>query len=110
MIWATENAIMPEYTYGTGKPGDSVTREQLADILWRFAKYQKLEVVSGGQPGVYSYADVFAVTADLREGFDWACTNGMITGKGNGTRLMPQEAATRAELAVVLRRFSGIYY
>ncbi len=108
MIWATENGIMPEYTYEAGKPEDYVTREQLADILWRFAKYQKLDVVSGDQPGVYSYADVFAVTAELRDGFDWVCTNGMITGKGDGTRLMPQEAATRAELAVILRRFSEL--
>ena len=48
------------------------------------------------------------VSADLREGFDWACSTGIINGKDNGTRVYPQATATRAEVAAVLKRFKAM--
>lgn len=105
--WALENNIASTGKNGVFGPNDSVTREQLADILWRFARYEGLDVVSsrGEYPGVYSYADVFAVSPDYREGLDWACGKGIILGTENGTLLKPQKIATRAETAAVLKRF-----
>jgi hypothetical protein len=103
--WALANGIISEYENGSFGPGDPITREQLADILWRYAKYKGMDVGRGGYPGVYSYADVFAVPKDLRDGFDWACSNGIIKGTGDGTLLRPQAEATRGEAAAVLKRF-----
>ncbi|QHI72964.1 DUF4127 family protein [Aminipila terrae] len=103
--WAFVNGIVSENwdkKFGTNNP---VTREQLADMLWKYAKYKKMDTTTGKNPGVYSYADVFAVSPELRGGFDWACSNGIITGTGDGTRLAPGKAASRAEVAAVLKRF-----
>lgn len=104
--WALKNEIIPDYGKGNFGPAERVTREQLADILWRYARYSDMDLGSGSYPGVYNYADVFAVGAELRGGFDWVCSHGIMQGKGDGTRLMPQDYATRAEMAAVLRRFS----
>jgi len=104
--WALANEIVSGYKNGNFGPEDPVTREQLANVLWRYAKYKGRAVGKGESPGAYHYADVFAVSPDLREGFDWACSTGIITGTENGTLLKPQKYATRAEVAAVLKRFT----
>ncbi len=104
--WALKNEIIPDSANGTFLPAERVTREELADSLWRYAKYRDMDMGSGTYPGVYQYADVFAVKAELRDGFDWVCTHGIIQGKGSGPWLMPQDYTTRAEMAAMLRRFS----
>ena len=101
--WALANEIASADKNGNFGPNDPVTREQLADIIWRYAKYRRTDVDKGTYPGIFNYADVFAVSEDLRDGFDWACSNGMI--KGTDTLLKPQASATRAEVAAVLKRF-----
>ena len=103
-----KNAIISDDGTGTFAPSEPVTREQLADILWRYAKYKGLESGTGTNPGVQQYADVFAITAELRDGLNWACSNGIIQGKGDGSLLMPQDGATRAEVAVVLKRLTEL--
>ncbi|MFV0517450.1 MAG: DUF4127 family protein [Aminipila sp.] len=84
---------------------ESVTREALADLLWQFAQHQGIDVTEGENPGIYNYADVFAINPELRDGFDWACKSGVIAGTNGGTKLSPQSIATRSELAVILKRF-----
>ncbi len=108
VAWALENNIASGYWNGDFGPNDPVTREQMAVMLWRYAKYKDMDVSNGEYPGIYNYADVFAVSEDLREGVDWACSNGIIKGKDKGTRVFPQASATRAEVAAVLKRFSGM--
>ncbi len=103
--WALANNIVSGYENGNFGPGDLVTREQLACILWRYAKYRGMDVSKGGYPGVNDFKDAAAVTKGLSEGFDWASSNGIISGSGDGTKLMPQSPITRAEVAAVLQRF-----
>lgn len=103
--WALANEIVSGYGNGNFGPDDFVTREQLAGILWRYAKYKGMDVSKGDYPELYDYKDAAFVSQDLRDGFDWACSTGIITGKGNGKAIMPKEFATRAEVAAVLKRF-----
>lgn len=104
--WALKNDIITDDGKGTFGPAEQVTREQLADILWRYARYSDMNMNAGTYPGVNQYADVFAVRQDLRTGFDWVCSHGIMQGKGDGKLLKPQDLTTRAEMAAVLRRFS----
>jgi hypothetical protein len=104
--WALANGVMEAYWDGSFGPENPVTREQLAGALWRYAKQKGMDTGKGQSPGVYNYADVFAVSEDLRDAFDWACSNGIIKGTDNGTLLKPQAGATRAETAAVLKRFA----
>ena len=104
--WTLANGVMEAYWDGGFGPDDPVTREQLAGALWRYAKQKGMDTGKGQSPGAYNYADVFAVPEDLRDAFDWACSNDIIKGTDNGTMLKPQDRATRAETAAVLKRFA----
>ena len=100
------NHIVSGYGNGNFGPDDPVNREQLANILWRYAKYKGMDVSNGAYPVVKDYTDAKEVSTGLRTGLDWASSNGIITGVGSGTKLMPQALASRAEVAAVLQRFA----
>ncbi len=106
--WALFNKIASKNYNEKFGPDESVTREEIADMLWKYAKYKEMDVAKGKYPGVYSYADVFAVSPELRDGFDWACSTGIITGTSDGTKVSPRNIATRAEVAAMLKRFTEI--
>ncbi|MEL7564540.1 MAG: DUF4127 family protein [Dehalobacterium sp.] len=104
--WALANKIVSGYGNGNFGPNDPVTREQLAGILWRYAKYKGLDVTKGRYPGINAYADAFDLSEGFRDGVDWACSTGILMGAGNGNKqLLPKASATRAEVAAVLKRF-----
>lgn len=78
-------------------PNDSITREQLVTMLWRYAGSPK----PGGDLSRFSDADHVADYA--KEAMAWAVEKGLIQGEGG--RLMPQGNAERAQLAAILLRF-----
>lgn len=79
-------------------PNGSITREQLAVMLWRAA----------GSPStsknLTGYADANAVSDWAVEALAWAVDNGIISGM-SGSTLAPQNTATRAQVAVMLMQF-----
>ena len=91
-IWAMGAGI----TDGTN-PDGSITREQMVTILWRYAGSPK----AGGDLSKFSNAGSVANYA--ADAMAWAVENGIIAG-ANGA-LMPQDNATRAQVAAVLQRF-----
>lgn len=86
-------------SFGVGK---AITREQLAAMLYRFAKDQGCDVSAKGDLSVFSdqakVSDGWGV-----EAMEWAVGAKIINGSDG--RLNPQGTATRAELAVMLARF-----
>ena len=90
--WSMENGVSD----GTNMEG-SLTREQLATMLYRYAGSP---AVSGTITG---FADVASVSDWALDAMTWAVENGIITGS-NG-KLNPQSNATRAEVAAMLMRF-----
>ena len=76
----------------------SVTREQLVTMLYRYAKAGK----TGGD--LSKFTDAASVTDWAQEAMTWAVSKGILTGK-DGARLDPQGTATRAEVATILQRF-----
>ena len=81
-----------------------MTREQLATILWNYAKLSKIDVSVGEDTNILSYADAFDISEYAIAAFQWACGAGVINGTPDGY-LNPQGNATRAEVAAVLHRF-----
>ncbi len=100
--WASENGIAVGYSAKQFAPNDSVTREQMACMLYRYAKL-KGEVSPSGDLSVFTDADQTHSWA--KEAMQWAVGEGIISGKGNDT-LDPRGTATRAEAAVVLKKIS----
>ena len=97
--WAAANGYVTGYDNGSFGPEDSLTREQLAVILYRYA----------GSPEPTGSLDGFtdaASTSDYAvDALRWAVGEGLLTGKDGG-RLDPAGTASRAELAQILARFA----
>lgn len=98
--WAEEQGLAAGMGDGTFGGGVTVTREQLAVFLWRYAKLTGAEVASGV---LEHYPDQEEVHDWAREGMAHAVGAGLITGLEDGS-LDPGGAATRAQLAVILQR------
>ena len=103
--WAAEAGIVSGYGDGRFGPDDNVTREQLAVILYNFAKRQNMDVAAGG--GLSAFADAASVSDWAEEAMIWAVGKGLISGK-EGSILDPAGSATRAEVATILMRFCEI--
>jgi len=78
-------------------PGGSITREQMVTILWRYA----------GSPGaggdLSRFSDAGSVAGYAVLGMAWAVEDGIVSGANSA--LMPQDNATRAQVATILQRF-----
>ncbi len=91
--WAIENGISD----GTNLNG-SVTREQLASMLYRYAGSPE---VTGS---INNYTDVSSISSYATDAMTWAVEQGLISGMGDGT-LNPQGEATRAQVATIMMNF-----
>lgn len=113
--WALAEDVMSGYTTITFAPDDPVTREQIAVLLWRYAKWLNGSVPSVGDADYLSYGDSKEVSAYAAEAMEWACGMGIITGyrdKKGKLWLMPWGNSSRAVVATMLMRFCldlGIY-
>ena len=91
--WAMENGVSD----GT-MPEASITREQLAAMLYRYA----------GSPdakgNLSGYRDASMVNDWAKDAMIWAVDEGIVAGMTDDT-LVPQGTATRAQTAAMLERF-----
>lgn len=91
--WAMERGI----TDGSNMEA-SLTREQLATMLWRYAG----SPVAGNS--LSGYVDSGSVSDYAVQAMAWAVENGLISGV-DGNALAPQGNASRAQVATILMRF-----
>ena len=103
VLWAAENKIVSGVSETGFAPNDSITREQLAAILYRYAAYKGYDVTQGGM-AVREFSDYEKISSYARSSVAWAVNAGIVSGKGNNT-LDPGGVATRAEVASMLMRF-----
>jgi hypothetical protein len=107
VAWAVANGIVQGYGDNLFGPDDSITREQMACILYRYAKYAGHDMLLPGQLGqvdvIAGFVDGATTSEWALEAMRWAVEIGMINGKGNDT-LDPTGTATRAEIAAILQR------
>ena len=101
--WAAANGIVYGYKDGRFGPNDMVTRQQMAAILWRYAKYKGLDVTADGTV-LPDFPDRGQIASWAGEAVSWAYSRGVMVGRSDGT-LDPNGNATRAEAAVILYRF-----
>lgn len=94
--WAMDNGISD----GTNMPG-VITREQLATILYRYAKQKGYDVSKSA--ALTGFSDADKVSGYAAEAMQWAVAEGLLQGS-NG-KLDPQGSATRAQVATILMRF-----
>ena len=95
--WAASQGIVSGYGDGTFAPDAPITREQLAVMLWRYS----------GSPASskdLDFNDEREISPFALEALRWAVENGILNGGGDG-RLAPQDQATRAQAAQMLKNF-----
>ncbi len=102
VAWASANGVVSGYNETTFGPNDTITREQFASILYRYAQLKGYEVTEKGDITVFT--DATKVSAWAKEAVEWAVGSKLITGKGAGM-LDPTGTATRAEAAQMLMNF-----
>lgn len=97
--WASSKGIVNGTGADAFAPNASITREQLAAMLYRYA----------GEPSVSAdlsaYTDAVSISPYAEKAVEWCVAKGILSGK-SATRLAPQDTATRAECAAMLQRFA----
>ena len=99
--WASSEGIVNGTGANAFSPNASITREQLAAMLYRYA----------GEPSVSADLSAYTDTVDISpyasKAVEWCVAKGILSGK-SATRLAPQDTATRAECAAMLQRFAAL--
>ena len=106
VAWAAGEDIVSGYGDGTFGPEDSITREQIASILYRYAQYKGYDVTQSGD--LNTFTDGGQTSGWAETSMAWAVGSGLISGKGAGV-LDPLGTATRAEVAQILMAFCTQY-
>lgn len=108
VLWANENNIASGYGNGKFGIGDNITREQLAMMLYKYAKLKGYDLTTESGR-INKFADGNKVSNYAKTALDWAITQGIINGKGkkgediSTFRIDPQGNATRAECASMIK-------
>ena len=103
VAWASANGVVSGYTDGSFRPNDTITREQMAAILYQYARLQgKLD---SGRADLSIFADVDDLSAYAKEPMSWAVAQGLFSGV-SADMLVPGGSTTRAQAAVILTAFS----
>ncbi|MDR2156356.1 MAG: S-layer homology domain-containing protein [Clostridiales Family XIII bacterium] len=103
VIWANENGIVLGYGDRFGV-NDSITREQIAAILYRYASSKG----AGGMDltaELARYSDFDSISDWAVDAMNWAVAKRIVAGR-SATELIPGGLASRAEVAEILRRFA----
>ncbi len=100
--WAAENGIVKGMSAEEFMPNDSITREQMATIFYRYAKYKGYNVAASD--GLNKFTDAGKVSGWALEAMQWCVGAGLINGMSK-TELSPRGTATRIQYAAILHRF-----
>lgn len=100
--WAVENGIVNGTSDTAFSPDKSITRQEIAAILQRYAKYKNADVTQTAD--LSSYADNSEIASWASDAMAWAVKSGVITG-ATSTTLAPSSNATRAQVATMLMRY-----
>ena len=102
VIWASENGIVKGIDKTHFAPDATVTREQVATILYRYCEYAGYgDEISGKNSSLESHPDYGDVSSYAKSALSWAKYSEIIQGDEKG-RLKPQGGATRAQIAKML--------
>lgn len=114
VLWAKENNIANGKVDGTFGVSESIRRQDLALMLYKYAGLKGYDLTANANE-CEKYADGNKVSNYAQNAMDWAITKGIMSGKGNKGedistfRLDPAGTATRAECAAMLKNFQDVY-
>ena len=102
--WANSEGLMDGYGNDRFGPNDTMTREQLVTVMYRYAQRKGIDVSVGEDTNILSYDDAYDVSEWAASAMQWAVGSGLISGRTSST-LNPKDTATRAEIATIMMRY-----
>lgn len=103
--WAQKNGIVSGISETEFAPDENITREQIATIIYRYAKFKGI-APEGAWAIKLDYADLDEISDYAAEGIMYCTMKGIMKGKDNNS-FAPKDNATRAEIAAILQRFAN---
>lgn len=97
--WASKNGVVSGYGNNLFGPDDSITREQMAAILYRYAGAPSVETNNLG-----NYTDANQISDWATDALNWCVENKIMVGNGNGT-MTPNKIISRAEVATIMMNY-----
>lgn len=82
-------------------PEQAISREEFAQILYRYAQYRGSHALAGND--LTGFTDAASISSDALPAMQWAVAQAII--RGDSFRLNPQSGATRASACAMLHRF-----
>lgn len=105
VTWASDKGIITGYLNGMFGPTNRMTREELATMIYRYAKNKGIDVSEKAE--LDKFPDYGSVTDFAQEAVSWAVEKGIITGDQG--KIQPQKGASRADTATMIMRYVKMY-
>jgi len=102
VIWAQQNGIVKGISETEYAPDMSVTREQLATIMFRYAQLKGMDAVTTEEN--LHFDDASSVAEWAVTSMNWGVGKNYVFSRTEG-KINPKEAATRAEVAAFIHRY-----
>lgn len=101
IMWASDAGIVTGYSNGYFGPGDTINREQMATMMYRYAGYKQYDI--SGKGVLTLFPDKDYVNDFSKQALQWTVGLGIISGDQG--RINPQGAVYRAVCATIIQRF-----
>ena len=102
VVWAQQNGIVKGISETEYAPEMSVTREQLATVMFRYAQFKGMDTVTAEEN--LGFNDVSDISDWAVAAMNWGVGRDYIFGRTEGV-IAPKVAATRAEIAAFIHRY-----
>ncbi len=108
--WANSIGVANGIGEGAFGPKNTITRQELALMLYKYAEYKGMDVTTDGSVDMSSYPDNSAASGWATTALEWSVQNGLISGvaSGNETILSPKGTATRAMVAQIMVKYLAL--
>ncbi|MGC4019355.1 MAG: DUF5722 domain-containing protein [Muricomes sp.] len=102
--WANSKNIIQGYGHnGLFGTSDEITREQMATLMYRYARYKGKD--TSKRVELSRFRDGAGVSGFAGEAMQWIVAEGIIQGEGSNGLLNPQGKVSRAVCATIIQRF-----
>jgi len=101
ICWASANQITSGISATQFAPDETITREQLAVMMYRYAEQK---TTTTARTALSAFSDLDKISPWATDAMQWANAVGLMSGTTN-TTLAPKDTATRAQVAAILMRF-----
>ena len=105
VAWADDNGIVTGYSAEEFVPDQTISREQMAAIIYRYAGHKGEDMTIENSA---SYTDTESISDYAVPAVAWVSENGIMQGRTDGT-FAPADFTTRAEAAAVFERTDKMF-